>query len=580
VTRKVDFYNLPRPVQERFAAATRGAATPRPLLFERAPRTQAWIYLGASVVLLIVFVAVLRAGSGDVHGALALHGVQMIAVDALLAFAVSYCVLHGAGILMRLDAMPFRPGFYLFPGCAVDARTANLTIWPMDAVESIERASGPVTGLALRLRDGSRIVVPAPSAAAAERAEASLEPLRQALARAEAEGDPRALLEFDPLHDRALSSPIGPVEAMRHKVAPWSRFDWALAAALGVVIGFALGSSRNTMSDAAMFREVTAANTVAGYEAYLAQGGSQSDQVRSTLLPLAALRDAEQKGTVEAVQAFVAVNTSSAIGPQIEAAMRRQMLAELTRAKAAGTLAAIDAFARQYPSYTAYVDAEWHAARHAFYARALAAWRQKAQPDAATDAFFVRLLGDVEKAGPAVEMRFRRDPSSSMADADRSVQKSGRYPGVDALPSNYLGPDALATREQSVVDAVVAAFGGVFSPDVLTLHGGDTLAPDTPAPAAVPALVVEYSPEWSRGNTACEKPSTVFAGLMFTFASSFGLPEGPPPLKIVVRAIKTAAVWRARTNGLSREDFEQKVYGAMIDGAFDQLKAKLLDVLL
>ena len=352
------FYNLPRPVQERFAAATRGAATPRPLLFERAPRTQAWVYLGASVVLLLVFIATLRAGSGDVQSALALHGVKMLAVDALLAFAVSYCVLHGAGILMRLDAMPFRPGFYLFPGCAVDARTANLTIWPMDEVESIERAPAPAHGLALRLRDGSRVVVPAPDDVAVERARTALEPLREALARAEAEGDPRALLEFDPLHDRALSSPIGPVEAMRHKVAPWIRFDWALAAVLGVVLGYALGSSRNTMSDAAMFRDVTAANTVAAYEAYLAQGGGQSDQVRSTLLPLAALRDAEQKGSVEAVQAFVAANTSSAIGPQIEAAMRRQMLAELTRAKAAGTLGAIDTFAKQYPSYPSYVDAE------------------------------------------------------------------------------------------------------------------------------------------------------------------------------------------------------------------------------
>ncbi len=530
-------------------------------------------------MLLVALVAVLRTGSGDVHSGLALHGVKMLAVDAILAFAVAYCVLHGAGILMQLDAMPFRPGFYLFPGCAVDARTASLTIWPMDAVDSIERASGSVTGLALRFRDGSHVVVPAPNAAAAERAQTSLEPLRQALARAEEEGDPRALLEFDPLHDRALSSPIGPVEAMRPKVAPWIRFDWAIAAALGVILGTALGSSRNTMSDAAMYRDVTAANTVDAYDAYLAQGGSQSDQVRSTLLPLAALRDAEQKGSVEAVQAFVVANTSSAIAPQIEAAMRRQMLAELTRAKAAGTLAALDAFAKQYPAYPSYVDAEWRAARHAFYTRALAAWRQSAHPDAATDAFFVRLLADVEKAGPAVEMRFRRDPSSSLADADKSVQKSGRFPGVDALPSNYLGADALATREQAVVDAVVAGFGGVFSPDVLALHGAETLAPDAPLPGPGPALVVEYSPEWSRGNTACEKPSTVFAGLMFTFASSFGLPEGPP-LKIGVKAIKTAAVWRARSNGLSREEFEQKVYGAMIDGAFDQLKAKLLDVLL
>ena len=63
VPNRVEFYRLPRPVQERFAAATQRTAPPAPLLFRPAARTQVWAFLAGSGVLLVAAVLVLRRGS-------------------------------------------------------------------------------------------------------------------------------------------------------------------------------------------------------------------------------------------------------------------------------------------------------------------------------------------------------------------------------------------------------------------------------------------------------------------------------------------------------------------------------------
>jgi hypothetical protein len=189
-----------------------------------------------------------------------------------------------------------------------------------------------------------------------------------------------------------------------------------------------------------------------------------------------------------------------------------------------------------------------------------------------------RLLAWAEKSGTACEVRFRGKPSSSMDDADKSAMTSGHFPGPDALPSHYVSLDALRPREDRVAGAVAAAFGAAFPSDILTVHAAGALAPDAPTPADPPTLVVDYSPEWSHGNTASTKPNTVFAGLIFTFDASFALPEGAP-WRLTVKSWRGAESWKVKSEGLAREDFEQKVYDVMIDGAFDQLQKKLTSVL-
>src|SRR5579862_6964630 len=205
--RKVDFYLLPRPVQERFAAATRRSAPPAPLLYSRASRSTAWGYLAASVALAVIAAVVLRVGWGDPSSSLAVHGTKMLLVDVALFAAAAYGVAHALGILRALDALPWRAGRYLFPSCVVDASGPILDVWSVGDAEAVERTAAPAPGLALRMRDGSRVVVLAASAEQAEKADAALGSMRQELARAIAEDDPHVLAELDPLHDRAMSSP-------------------------------------------------------------------------------------------------------------------------------------------------------------------------------------------------------------------------------------------------------------------------------------------------------------------------------------------------------------------------------------
>jgi hypothetical protein len=484
--KKIDFYRLSRPMQDRFAAATRRSAPPAPLLFGPAPRARAWAYLAASGVLAVVAAGVLLTGWGKVSSPLALHGKSALAVDVALFAAAAYCVVHAAAILRALELMPWRPGVFLFPAAVVDARRTVLQVWPVGEAESFEHVGAPQPGLALRMRDGSRVIVPAATAAEVERADAALQALRGDLAKATAEQDVHMLAELDPLHDSALSSPIGPTEAMKRTLPAWIRLDWAIATAVGIAAGLGLGTARNSMSDDAMYRGIVSAGSAADLRSYLVHGGRHSGEVRDVLLPRALLRDAEAQGTVEAVKTFAASYPNSKIGAEVDAALRVAMLAELDKAKKAGTVSALDTFARNYPDHV--VDRELKAARHALYVQALAAWKEKSSTDAGAKAFMERLLAWTEKNGATSEMRFRLKPSKSLEDADKSAMKSGHYPGADALPSRYVTAAALRPREDRVEQSLAQAFGAVFAADVLALHPAEPLAVDEPVPNKVPTL--------------------------------------------------------------------------------------------
>jgi hypothetical protein len=578
IAKKVDFYRLPRPVQDRFAAATRRTAPPAPLLFQQAPRRTVWAYLGGSAVVALVAAGVLRMGWGQVDSPLALHGLKMVGVDILLWAIAGYGVVHAMAMLRALDVLPFKAGTYLFPGCLVEALGPTLRVWAVGDAESVELLTTPAVAIELRMRDGSRVVVPARNLEDGQRVEKALAGTRAELARAIAEDDMHVLAELDPLHDSAMSSPIGPTEQMTYSVPAWTRFDWAVAAGVGVVLGLVLAWTRNGMSDEAMFRAVAATSTVPAYQQYMAQGGSHSAEVRDTLLPRLQLRDAEAQGSPEAVQAFAKEHAGSKIGSEIDAALRRALLVQLDKAKRVGTITALDDLGKKYPDGG--LDPDLKAARHALYVQALAGWKKKATPDAATAAFMERLLAQVEKRGdPGVDVRFRLKASKTLDDADKQVTKSNHYPGPDALPSKYVTVAAMRTREQRVSADLVKGLAAELPADVLTLRAGEPLAADAPMPKDVPVLVVEYAPEWSHVNTVSMKPPTIFAGINFTFDVSFVLPEGAP-LTIKTKSWRGAELWKLKGDGLERPEFEQQVYDSMFDGAFDQLSKRLQDTLL
>jgi hypothetical protein len=190
-----------------------------------------------------------------------------------------------------------------------------------------------------------------------------------------------------------------------------------------------------------------------------------------------------------------------------------------------------------------------------------------------------RLIAWAEKNGPTMEIRFQLGASTSMGDADASARKSGHFPGNDALPSGFVTADALQPRQDRVTEALATGVAAAFPADVLAMRAGEPLAPDAPPPSG-PTLVVSYAPEWSHATTPCLKPDTVFVGLIFAFDASLGVPDGKPPLKLAVKAWRGSESWKVKPEGRTREEFEQKVYDGMIDGAFDQLAKRLTDVLL
>jgi hypothetical protein len=573
IPRRIDFYRLPRPVQDRFAAATRRTAPPAPLLYQKAPRRVVWTFLGGSALLAIVALLLLRAGYGDVGSRMALHGAKLIVVDLLLWVGAAYGVVHAMATLRSEEALPYKTGTYLFPACIVEALGPVLRVWSVGEAEAVESVSSPLPGLALRMRDGSRVVVAARALEDAQRAERALATVRAELTRALAQDDAHVLAELDPLHDSALSSPIGPSEPMKLAVSVWTRFDWAVAIGVGVALGLVLVETRNSMSDEAMFRTVATQGTVDAYEEYLGQGHKHAEDVRDVLLPRVQLAQAEAQG-VEATEAFAQAHPASKIQPEIDAALRRVLLAELAKAKAVGTVSALDEFAKKHPHSG--LDPELAAARHTFYGQALSAWKAKSKPDATTSVFMDRLFAWAEKASsPTVQVRFRQRPSKTIGDADEKIKKNQRYPGVDALPSRYLTTDALRTREQHVAQDVVQGFASEIPTDVLAAAAGEPLDGDAAPPANVPTLVVDYSPEWAPGSiNLCTKPLTLFAGLNFAFTATFSAADGTP-LVLKAKVWRGAELWKIKPEDMSRADYEQKVYDSMIDGAFDVLDKKL-----
>jgi hypothetical protein len=428
------------------------------------------------------------------------------------------------------------------------------------------------------MHGGARVFVPAASSEEAERAERALSARRGELAKAIAEEDPHMLAELDPLHDNALSSPIGPTERMAYELPTWIRLDWAIALGIGVALGLVIVESRNAMSDEAMFRAVAAAASAPAYQAYLTQGGKHSSDVRDILLPRTELGAAEATGNVDTVEAFAQAHPGSKIQPEIDASLRRLLLAELDKARKVGSVTALDDFTKKYPDSG--LTSELQAARHALYMQALVAWKKKAQADAGTSAFVERLMAALEKSGSAAcEVRFRLQPSKTIDDADEKIQKDHHYPGPDALPSHYLTPDALATREQKVEQDVVQGFAGEFPADVLSMKAAGRLDAAAALPTTVPTLVVTYAPEWSHANTLSLRPPTVFSGINFFYDATFALPGNAAPLVLKVKSWRGAELWKIKGDGMTREDFEQKVYDSMIDGAFDQLDKKLTDTL-
>lgn len=565
---RVDFYKLARAIQDRFVGSVVGGFVPVPIAAKKGGKPVAAAWLGASAASLLVLVIVMWVGFGSLDGALSRHSVLGLVLYVALTFGALGGVLYAFAHVVRVGAQPFPPGVYVFPACVVDARTDAFAVVPTTELTQVVGV-----GSSLRL-SGPRGSFELPVADAADAA-ASVEAGRAALALVEQDPESADRLPLDPLVAPRFSSPVGSRVPYAPKAPPWGKHGWAVAAVAGLVLGASLWGLRNHASDGRMFAEADAAHTSEAYRKYLVNGRRHAAEVRDTLLPRAELREAEAKGT-EAVLAYQASHADTKIGGEVAQAVRRVMLAELDKAKTDGQLASLERFARGYPNHG--VDPELRAARHAVFARELAAWKAKASADPVAVAFVERLVAYAERAGGDVEVRIRQRPSQSLARADKHVGKSSEFMGEHSYPSKYFEGARIQKRERELTETLARVLGRNFPGQAFRFEAGAPLpSTDEPLPETVtkPTLFVTWSAEWSTYAFQSKKaPRGIFCNLTFPFQAELRIPGDAKPFKYRTEAVESVSmtVLKAEEPGTP----EERHYTHMTTKAFETFPTRLV----
>jgi hypothetical protein len=569
--REVDFYELSRAVEDRFVGSMRGEGQPRPLLAIRG-RVPREVYVGTAIGVagLVGLVVLFELGLGDLTSDFALHPLPAIAGYVV---AVATIALGALRVLARLRAdwaLPFTPGIYLFPSGVIDARRHILRVFTLSRLvkPSIEERS-----LTLAFPEGESFTFAISEKGHTEEIRSVIDGAVDALEKAQASGDKHSLGVLDPLVDVGVANPFAPKTALKKQIPLWAKQVWASALMVGIVVAPGIWFARNMVSDAAMLSRAHLQRNVDGYKAYLARGGRRQD-VADVLLPRAELVQAVKEGTVDAVEKYIVAHPNSKIQPEVSAALRQTMLVELEATKRAGTVSALTDFAKRHPNNL--VDTELKQAVHGVYQAALARYkRESGVKDSTILTFVERLLAFAEKAGPKVELKFRRKVAKSAEIADNQVKKSPFFMGTPSLPSQYFDDAHSRPRESASGKALVARFASAFAPDVVSLELAAPITdPDAPLPAiTVPTLFVEHTSELSGASYLNANPRGVFVGTGMTFEATFRVPDDTKPYRF------KQTVWRPPDVTLSKGDaetWETAVYEAMAAEGFNQFTQKFL----
>jgi hypothetical protein len=569
-----DFYKLARPVQDRLIGCVNGTGLPAPVLAVRGGPLEPFLWLLGSGFFGLCLLLLYRTGLGALDNPMSVHGATYIAIYFVLVGLLVFTLIRAAGLLVEGRTLPFKPGIYFFPIGVIDARRYKLKIYPIDELVS---SSGPTSdhGFKLNFKTGAFEFRAKNAEAAAQAAETIAGARGQVAAAEDAPGSmrPKAMASLDPL--QGFVNPLAPTTSIARNVPVWVKFSWAVAPVAGLVLGTCLWLIRNVVSDDKMFVHAKTADTAAQYRAYLARGSRHRPEVEVVLLPRAELREAKEKGTVDAMEAYIAMHPKTGIPTEIQGALRTAMAKELEDAKKVGTVTALKDFAARHPNHR--MEGELRAAIHAVYVSALERYKQNDAPkDPAAAAFVERLLGWVEaKGNPKAELRFHKRASKSLERADAMIGKNRYFMGTMSFPTRYQDVKYMRPREEDVAKAVVERFNKAFPADILALESAPPLDdPDVPLPASItaPTWFVEYTADWDGGARTSDRPRGVWVGLGYSFESTFRLPDDSvKPLKYKV------VIWRApMTNDLDPDEHpEEKIYVNQATGAFEQFGKKL-----
>ena len=521
---RIQFFSLPRPVQERFIESTRGYGAPVPLLYRALAMDRRIIALTAMAGLFFAgCITLAKVGFGDLQHRWALNPPLILcAYCALLSLACTTLVASVRS-WKRSGNVPFRRGLYLFPVGVIHALGATLEIHPFqDLVELTTQANR----LRMRFSSGASFDLGRVESQVADKLRATLFEVQKQQNAPSSERSKRDQALLDPLLDTGFKNPFSPHESMR-PVAVARVIHWFfIAAIMGAAAGLGLGLGRNWLSARRLYNRAMAFDTPAAYRAYLARGGTRPE-VRELLLPKAELREVRSAGSVDALERYLDEHAQSKIRGEMEAALREALLRELREASRASTLTRVRGFRKNDP-HLPLIQAELQAAQKEFYHAALTQFQSLSKNSPDLNAFFEKLLGYAEQHGPKVEIRFRRRVPPSVERADVQVRKSPYCDSPAVPPAQYFNDAQFTKREATVAAAISKRFEEAFSKDVLSFELAAPLPDDGPAVPSVasPTLLITHRTELSAPFTS-RKPKGVFVGVGMIFKAQLLIPGEP-----------------------------------------------------
>jgi hypothetical protein len=330
---------------------------------------------------------------------------------------------------------------------------------------------------------------------------------------------------------------------------------------------------RNKRAADALFAAAVEQNTTEAYRAYLARGGEHPDTA-GVYLPRAELKDAQAKGTVEAIEKYIATHKTTRIGPEVTAAHRQVLLDALEKAKKTGKLAAVEAIEKKHKGHPL-IAAELAQAKQAIYDRALESFKKQAVKEPVLVAFVTRLMRYSQQHGPKVAVRMRQKRAQNLGIIDDLVRKSQYYFGPTLLPAQYFKGKYNQEREDKLAKTLLARLQKAFPPDVLHFVLEKRVDDDTgPLPKAkVPTLFIEHSVAFSGGFVGLKRRG-MYMGMTLAYRVTFTIPgQEQHDLVLPVR------MWRApkleMIDNLDNEPVE--IYGTLASDGYESFARDFLE---
>ncbi len=571
--KSIEFYDLPRPIQERFVAAAQASLAPAPLAVKLASRYVGARWFIAAALLFVVTALFAIRGFGDLAHPAALAS----STDAILyciGFTLSFgCLTRGLAVRDRALSLPFPRATYLFPMGVVDALSSSLAVHSLADLSQVEATAA---ALNVTFKDGATFAFPAKSQDQADAAKRAVTESQERWGEATRTDSVRHLAALDPLCRTNFPSPFSHDVPFKRPTSMWASALLAMALVSGTVLGYGVWQVRNTLSGRRLVASARALDTISAYRQYLARGGQHPDIVQ-VALPRAELVEAKAKGSVAAIEEYMAAHPNSKIQNEVDASLRAALLVALGEAQKPATLAALDEFAKRHPNH-APVAEELAAARHAVYvaaaehAAALAVANNTRQSNPA--AFLQRLVAHTEKAGPRVELRFRSQLGRSHLTADAHVRASAYFGGNANLPSRHFVDEPMTRREDMLAALLIQALQSLFPPEIVKFERGESLpavAPDERVPAwpeaTVPTLFIHHRTELS-GGIVNPKPRGIFMGAGIFFDTVFVIPGDAQELELNVPTWRTPSrplmQHKARTTADVYEDLARRSFNLFL----------------